>query len=65
MRQLAFLLLISLFAGCGQTGPLYMPGEPPPPAEPASTNTSAVGTEEEEDAVYDESGEDEATENQD
>jgi len=28
MRYLASLLLIALLGGCGQMGPLYMPGEP-------------------------------------
>lgn len=27
----AITLLIALLAGCGQTGPLYLPGEAPPP----------------------------------
>ncbi|PLW85760.1 LPS translocon maturation chaperone LptM [Halioglobus japonicus] len=45
MRLLAALGLIAALAGCGQTGPLYLPGEAPPrasqpapeapPAEPA------------------------------
>ncbi len=28
MRYFACLLLIALLSGCGQMGPLYMPGEP-------------------------------------
>lgn len=35
---LGLLLLILIFAGCGQSGPLYVPGDPSsiqtPPAEP-------------------------------
>jgi len=35
---LGLLLLILLFAGCGQSGPLYVPGDPSsiqaPPEEP-------------------------------
>lgn len=27
----AITLLMSLLAACGQTGPLYLPGEAPPP----------------------------------
>ncbi len=28
MRLLATLLLLAVLGGCGQMGPLYMPGEP-------------------------------------
>lgn len=30
MRYFATLTLFALLAGCGQTGPLYLPGEEPP-----------------------------------
>ncbi len=40
MRLTALLALIALAAGCGQTGPLYMPGEPAPSASPVSVNTA-------------------------
>ncbi len=30
MRHLAILALFALLLGCGQTGPLYLPGEEPP-----------------------------------
>ncbi|MEP5567090.1 MAG: lipoprotein [Halioglobus sp.] len=29
MRHIATLTLLGLLAGCGQTGPLYQPGEEP------------------------------------
>ena len=29
MRYIATLTLLGLLAGCGQTGPLYLPGEEP------------------------------------
>lgn len=32
MRHLLTLAVLGLLAGCGQTGPLYMPGEAPPTA---------------------------------
>ncbi len=32
MRHFTILAMLALLAGCGQTGPLYMPGEAPPTA---------------------------------
>lgn len=37
MRSLAAIALLVLISGCGQTGPLYLPGEtpvPPPATQP-------------------------------
>ncbi len=34
---LALAAFIYLLGGCGQTGPLYLPGEPPPHSAPADT----------------------------
>jgi predicted small lipoprotein YifL len=31
MRYIATLTLLVLLGGCGQTGPLYLPGEEPQP----------------------------------
>ena len=42
MRYFATLLLMLLLGGCGQTGPLYHPGEEP---EPSSRRTSADNSE--------------------
>ncbi|HET7570714.1 MAG TPA: lipoprotein [Gammaproteobacteria bacterium] len=36
MRLFALLVLISLLAGCGQKGPLYLPQTKPAPAHPAT-----------------------------
>lgn len=48
----ATTLLMSLLAGCGQTGPLYLPGEAPPPRatspvpiQPAADPAAPVETE--------------------
>jgi predicted small lipoprotein YifL len=35
MRFLLLCVAITLFAGCGQKGPLYLPGNPPPGVKPA------------------------------
>jgi predicted small lipoprotein YifL len=50
---LVALLLVGVLAGCGQSGPLYVPGEPS--SLPAPTDTSAS----------DEDSEDENEENKD
>ena len=38
LTTLAVLLTLAILGGCGQTGPLYIPGDPasvsPPPATP-------------------------------
>ena len=44
---LAFILLI--VTGCGQTGPLYLPGSPPPGGEAAPPVSDQNGADEEED----------------
>ena len=42
----AITLLMSLLAGCGQTGPLYLPGEAPAPqANTPVTGEPAAGSE--------------------
>ncbi len=56
---LAILLApIALVAGCGQTGPLYMPGEPAPGASPVSVNTAETEAVDESGAAPAEIGED-------
>lgn len=41
-RAITALLLLMFIAGCGQSGPLFIPGDPssiqPPPAEPQETD---------------------------
>ena len=47
MKRLFALFVVLLIAGCGQSGPLYIPGNPsriespPPPAEDAGEEESA------------------------
>jgi predicted small lipoprotein YifL len=36
-KLIAILLLTVLAAGCGHKGPLYLPGQKPAPAKPATT----------------------------
>ena len=49
MRAIAAItLLMGMLAGCGQTGPLYMPGEAPPAGTvfgPAATSEPAAAPE--------------------
>ncbi|KAA1189201.1 lipoprotein [Pseudohalioglobus sediminis] len=48
MRHFTILAMLALLAGCGQTGPLYMPGEAPPPApseEEVEVETTTVSPE--------------------
>ena len=48
-KTIAALLLALLLAGCGQSGPLYIPGEPattqPPAEQPAGDEDSDEDTE--------------------
>jgi len=44
MRTLAALTLLALLAACGQTGPLYLPGEAPREGEAASVPAPASPT---------------------
>ena len=41
MRKLRITLALGLLAGCGQTGPLYMPVEDVPRPPPATPQDSA------------------------
>lgn len=41
MRTLAALTLLGLLAGCGQMGPLYLPGEAPAANETPVTEAEA------------------------
>lgn len=43
MRYIATLMLLALLGGCGQTGPLYLPGEEP---QPTARGTSDDNSEE-------------------
>lgn len=47
MRHLVAIALLALLGGCGQTGPLYLPGEKhePPPATGAESEESKTDTE--------------------
>ncbi|RLQ20989.1 hypothetical protein DWB85_14790 [Seongchinamella sediminis] len=38
MRYIATLTLLVLLGGCGQTGPLYLPGEEPEPRSRGSAS---------------------------
>ena len=40
MRYLATLALFALLGACGQTGPLYLPGEEPPTGPPETTSVT-------------------------
>lgn len=40
MRYFATLMLLALLGGCGQTGPLYLPGEEPEPRTRGSAEDS-------------------------
>ena len=57
MKRLTFLLAViaslSFLAGCGQSGPLYIPGDPSQMAVPPSQDTTSEDSEEseEEDAA--------------
>ena len=46
MKRLTFLMAVLaslfLFSGCGQTGPLYIPGNPSQMAVPPSRDTTSV-----------------------
>lgn len=52
MKRLTILIstlaCILLFSGCGQSGPLYLPGNPSQMAVPPSQDTADEGTKEEE-----------------
>ena len=54
MKRLTFLLAViaslSFFAGCGQSGPLYIPGDPSQMAVPPSQDTTSEESEEEDTA---------------
>ena len=54
MKRLTFFLAISvfafLFAACGQSGPLYVPGNPSQMAVPPSGNTADETSEEEQES---------------
>jgi predicted small lipoprotein YifL len=39
----ALIGLIALLAGCGQTGPLFLPDDGPDPATPAAAPTTDAG----------------------
>lgn len=49
MRRLTLLLALSLLTACGQSGDLYLPGEPgvqqPPPPPPGTSTSNPVITE--------------------
>ncbi|MEL6446706.1 MAG: lipoprotein [Pseudomonadota bacterium] len=50
MRRATLLLAAALFAGCGQTGELFMPGERPtsvPSSRGTTTETRPAASEEE------------------
>ena len=51
MKRLTFLLAViaslSFLAGCGQSGPLYIPGGPSQMAVPPSQDTTSEESEEE------------------
>jgi predicted small lipoprotein YifL len=40
----ATTLLVSLLAGCGQMGPLYLPGEAPPERSSTPVSSEPAGT---------------------
>jgi predicted small lipoprotein YifL len=51
LRALAVLLVAILVSSCGQSGQLYIPGDPsemttPPAAEPATDSEAEEGTDE-------------------
>ncbi len=52
MKRLTFLVaalaFMFLFSGCGQSGPLYVPGNPSQMAIPPSQETASEDAEEEE-----------------
>lgn len=52
MKRLTFLIaafaFIILFSGCGQSGPLYIPGNPSKMAVPPSQETASEEEQEEE-----------------
>ncbi len=58
MKRLMLLMsavaTLSLFSGCGQSGPLYVPGNPSqmavPPSQPASDDTEENGEKSDDDA---------------
>ena len=41
MRYIATLTLLVLLGGCGQTGPLYLPGEAPEPQPRGSASDNS------------------------
>ena len=41
MRYIATLMLTLFLGGCGQTGPLYPPGEEPEPRSRSATSDSS------------------------
>ena len=59
MTRLTFLMsifaLTALLSGCGQSGPLYIPGNPSQMAVPPSQETSGDEQQEEDDADSSES----------
>ncbi len=48
VTTLSAIALVSLFSGCGQSGPLYVPGNPSKMAVPPSTRPSDEEEKEEE-----------------
>jgi predicted small lipoprotein YifL len=54
MKRLTFLLALfaftSLFSACGQSGPLYVPGNPSQMAVPPSQDTADESSEEDEES---------------
>lgn len=56
LSRISAALLLSMFLlGCGQTGPLYVSGNPSSVQSPAATSNSASEEEEEQDAKSSES----------
>ena len=44
MRHIGLLALMVFLGGCGQTGPLYLPGETPAPGPEETTSVSPDDT---------------------
>lgn len=43
MRMLAAIITLTLLGACGQTGPLYLPGEEPPGRSTARGDSADAG----------------------
>lgn len=50
MRMLAAIIALLFLGACGQTGPLYLPGEEPPVRSSSSGATTEVDVEQQEPA---------------